>query len=116
MKPSPGPIPRYWQRDGGDWPNREASRFVRAAGLLWHVQVMGQGPVLLLLHGTGAATHSWRAMLPLLARHFTVVAPDLPGHGFTDAPATARLSLPGMTWREDESAIEALLRMRFAGG
>ncbi len=78
------------------WPNRAASRTVRAAGLDWHVQVMGTGPVLLLAHGTGAATHSWRALLPLLARHFTVVAPDLPGHGFTQAPAAARLSLPGM--------------------
>ena len=87
---------RGWARDGRDWPNREASRFVRAAGLMWHVQVMGAGPVLLLAHGTGAATHSWRALAPLLARHFTVVAPDLPGHGFTEAPATARLSLPGM--------------------
>ncbi len=87
---------RGWARDGRDWPNREASRFVRAAGLMWHVQMMGSGPVLLLAHGTGAATHSWRALMPLLARHFTVVAPDLPGHGFTESPATARLSLPGM--------------------
>ena len=80
----------------GDWPNRQFSRFVRAGGLEWHVQVAGQGPVLLLLHGTGAATHSWRGLLPLLAQRFTVVAPDLPGHGFTDAPAADRLSLPGM--------------------
>lgn len=87
---------RGWARDGRDWPNREASRFVRAAGLMWHVQVVGSGPVLLLAHGTGAATHSWRTLAPLLARHFTVVAPDLPGHGFTESPATARLSLPGM--------------------
>ncbi|HEY0205494.1 MAG TPA: alpha/beta fold hydrolase BchO [Acetobacteraceae bacterium] len=83
-------------RPGADWPNRAASRTVRAAGLEWHVQVAGSGPVLLLVHGTGAATHSWRGMLPLLAQHFTVVAPDLPGHGFTQAPAAARLSLPGM--------------------
>ena len=87
---------RGWQREGRDWPNREASRFVRAAGLMWHVQIMGAGPVLLLAHGTGAATHSWRALAPLLAQHFTIVAPDLPGHGFTEAPGTARLSLPGM--------------------
>ena len=79
-----------------DWPNREASRFVRAGGLEWHVQIAGDGPVLLLLHGTGAATHSWRGLLPLLAQHFTIVAPDLPGHGYTDAPAANRLSLPGM--------------------
>ena len=86
------------------WPNREASRFVRAGGLQWHVQVAGSGPVLLMLHGTGAATHSWRGLLPLLARAFTVIAPDLPGHGFTEAPALARLSLPGMA-----RAVQTLL-------
>jgi magnesium chelatase accessory protein len=85
-----------WERDGHDWPNREASRFVRTAGLHWHVQVMGSGPVVLLLHGTGASTHSWRKLAPILATSFTVVAPDLPGHGFTDTPPGFRLSLPGM--------------------
>jgi magnesium chelatase accessory protein len=85
-----------WEREGRDWPNREASRFVKAAGLRWHVQQAGSGPVLFLVHGTGAATHSWRDLLPLLARDFTVIAPDLPGHGFTDMPAPAQLSLPGM--------------------
>lgn len=92
-----------WDRDGRDWPNRASSRFVDAAGLRWHVQEMGQGPVILLVHGTGAATHSWRQLAPLLARHFTVVAPDLPGHGFTDTPATPRLSLDAMA--EDLSAL-----------
>jgi magnesium chelatase accessory protein len=72
-----------WEREGRDWPNRIHSRFVHQGGMRWHVQVAGKGPVLLLLHGTGAATHSWRALLPLLATSFTVVAPDLPGHGFT---------------------------------
>jgi len=85
-----------WEHDGVDWPNRPASRFVDAAGFRWHVQVMGEGPVALLAHGTGASTHSWRALAPLLSRRFTVVAPDLPGHGFTQSPAPSRLSLPGM--------------------
>jgi magnesium chelatase accessory protein len=85
-----------WSRDGGDWPNREASAFVEAAGIRWHVQRMGEGPPLLLLHGTGAATHSWRGMMPILARQFAVIAPDLPGHGFTGSPPAHRLSLPGM--------------------
>ena len=57
---------------------------------------MGEGPPLLLIHGTGAATHSWRGLLPLLAQHFSVIAPDLPGHGFTQSPPPHRLSLPGM--------------------
>ncbi len=85
-----------WARDGRDWPHRAASRFVQAGGLSWHVQEMGQGPTLLLLHGTGASTHSWRDLLPLLARDFHVIAPDLPGHGFTEAPERDRLSLPAM--------------------
>ena len=72
-----------WATDGKDWPNRETSRFVRAGGYEWHVQQMGSGPLCLLIHGTGAATHSWRDVMPLLAKHYTVVAVDLPGHGFT---------------------------------
>lgn len=86
-----------WERDGLDWPLRETSRFVQAGGLRWHVQQLGQGPVLLLLHGTGASTHSWRDFAPLMARHFMVVAPDLPGHAFTDTPPAAQMSLPGMS-------------------
>lgn len=85
-----------WEREGRDWPNRAFSHFVSAGGVRWHVQRMGQGPVLLLIHGTGAATHSWRDLAPLLAEHFRVVAPDLPGHGFTQTPGPSGLSLPGM--------------------
>jgi magnesium chelatase accessory protein len=94
-----------WTRDGADWPNRHASRFVTAGGLTWHVQRFGSGPVALLVHGTGASTHSWRDFAPLLAQHFTVVAFDLPGHAFTSAPASSKgYSLPGMT-----DALAALL-------
>lgn len=85
-----------WSRDGTDWPHRDASEFVEAAGIRWHVQRMGRGPSILLIHGTGAANHSWRGLAPLLAQHFTVIAPDLPGHGFTGAPPSRRLSLPAM--------------------
>jgi magnesium chelatase accessory protein len=85
-----------WTKQGADWPNRAHSQFIAAAGITWHVQAMGEGPVLLLLHGTGAATHSWAGLMPLLAKHFTVVAMDLPGHGFTGTPRGSGLSLPGM--------------------
>jgi magnesium chelatase accessory protein len=94
-----------FQTDGADWPNREASRFVKAAGMRWHVQVMGQGPALLLLHGTGSSTHSWRDVMPLLATRYTVIAPDLPGHAFTNPAPGGSLSLPGMS-----GAIAMLLR------
>lgn len=85
-----------WEREGRHWPNRDSSRFVRASGLRWHVQRMGRGPAVVLLHGTGASTHSWRALAPLLAPHLTVVALDLPGHGFTQALPAHRRTLPGM--------------------
>lgn len=85
-----------WTVHCGSWPNAAASSFVQAAGLDWHVQRLGSGPPLLLLHGTGSSTHSWRGLLPLLAQEFSVIAPDLPGHAFTSAPAAAAMSLPGM--------------------
>ena len=86
-----------WSRDGASWPHHDASRFVTSASLRWHVQEMGAGPIVLLIHGTGAATHSWRGLMPLLARDHRVIAIDLPGHGFTQAPAPQRLSLMGMS-------------------
>jgi magnesium chelatase accessory protein len=93
------------ESDGDDWPLREHSRMVKADGLDWHVQVMGEGPVLLLLHGTGASTHSWRDLMPDLAQAFTVIAPDLPGHGFSGAPMGYKLTLNGMA-----RGVSALMR------
>ena len=83
-----------WEMRG--WPHRAHSRFVERGGIVWHVQTMGEGPVVLLVHGTGASTHSFRAMMPLLAAHHTVVAMDLPGQGFSRAPRTFEPSLPAM--------------------
>lgn len=85
-------------RDGGEWPNRELSTEVRAEGLRWHVQIAGasDAPALFLIHGTGASTHSWADLIHPLAAHFRVVAADAPGHGFTSAPPSYRLSLGGM--------------------
>jgi magnesium chelatase accessory protein len=86
---------RQWERRAKDWPHRAASRFVSAGGIEWHVQTMGTGPWALLLHGTGASTHSFRDLAPALARDFSVLAVDLPGHGFTGTPASHLMSLPG---------------------
>jgi magnesium chelatase accessory protein len=90
--------------DCADWPHRQASRFVSAGNIRWHLQQFGSGPVLLLLHGTGASVHSWRDLAPLLAERFTVIAVDLPGHGRSSAPAFAGFSLPAMA-----AALAALL-------
>lgn len=95
------------------WPHRSNSRFVRAAGLHWHIQqfdaAISDAPTALLIHGTGASTHSWRGLSPLLAQQFNVLAIDLPGHAFTDMPvagaSSQQLSLPGMA-----EALGALLK------
>lgn len=96
-----------WSVDGRDWPHRAHSRFVADGRLRWHVQTFGpeDAPVVLLLHGTGAATHSWRGLAPLLAAQYRVVAVDLPGHGFTTGRPIGGLSMPAMA-----RAIAALLR------
>lgn len=85
-----------WLTDGENWPNRNVSRFVNHAGTRWHLQQMGEGPDVLLLHGTGATTHSYADMLPLLAQHARVTALDLPGHGFTTALGHSRPTREGV--------------------
>jgi pimeloyl-ACP methyl ester carboxylesterase len=56
--------------------------FYREAGSPEH-------PTLLLLHGFPSSSHMFRDLIPLLADRFHVVAPDLPGFGFSDAPERA---------------------------
>jgi magnesium chelatase accessory protein len=79
-----------------DWPNRAASRFMESAGCRWHVQRMGQGPGLLLVHGTAASTHTWRDLMPLLAQSRDVLAVDLPGHGFSGRLPGGSMALPSL--------------------
>ena len=78
----------------GYWPMRHMSRLIRSGGLDWHVQVGGQGPTVLLLHGTGASAHSWSQVVSAFRQQVTVIVPDLPGHGFTEGAAMRDLSLP----------------------
>jgi pimeloyl-ACP methyl ester carboxylesterase len=47
---------------------------------------MGEGPALLLLHGLGCDHTTWSPIIHDLARHFTVIAPDLLGHGVSAKP------------------------------
>ncbi len=54
----------------------------------------GSGPVLLLIHGVAGTYENWRAVMEPLARHRTVIAPDLPGHG-ASAPGGGDYSLGG---------------------
>lgn len=123
-----------WNTDGRDWPNRSNSHFISAAGLSWHIQLFGfdEGtdtdivtaaksaaaltapkklitaeprPLILLLHGTGSSSHSWRDVAPLLAERYRVLSLDLPGHAFTSMPPAREQSMRGMAYK-----VEGLLQ------
>jgi magnesium chelatase accessory protein len=80
-----------------DWPNRHLSRLVTVAPHRWHLQSDGAGPLLLLLHGAGASSHSWRHLIaPLVAAGYAVLVPDLPGQGFTRLGDRMRAGLDPM--------------------
>jgi len=83
------------------WPHPEWSIFPLVEGLQWHVQMLGDPslPPLLLLHGTGSASHSWQGLASLLQSRYSLIIPDLPGHGRTGDPGDAGLSLNGMSRR-----------------
>src|SRR3954454_9561958 len=46
----------------------------------------GSGPVLLLLHGIANSSETWEPVAEALAEHFTIIAPDLLGHGHSATP------------------------------
>nr|WP_229841698.1 alpha/beta hydrolase [Streptomyces brasiliensis] len=55
-------------------------------GHRWAFRMAGQGPAVLLIHGIGDSSDTWADLIPELARHHTVIAPDLLGHGLSDKP------------------------------
>lgn len=88
-----------------DWPDRRYSEQLPAGDIDWHLQRRGSGPVILMLHGTGASSHSWIPLARRLEGRFTILAPDLPGQGFTQLARPDSSSLPGMA-----RAVAGLLR------
>jgi magnesium chelatase accessory protein len=91
------------ERDLPTWPLHALSRTMRVRPHDWHVQQTGKGPLLVLLHGAGGSTHSFRDLIPLLADTHRVVAIDLPGQGFSRMGTKARCSLRHMA--EDIAAL-----------
>ena len=47
---------------------------------------VGRGPAVLLIHGITSSSRTWRTVMPALAEHYTVIAPDLLGHGRSAKP------------------------------
>ena len=64
-------------------------KFASVNGIRMHYVTAGQGPVILLLHGTPKTNYYWCDVMPLLTKDFTVVAPDLRGFGYTDKPGAS---------------------------
>lgn len=104
-----------WRHCSKAWPNSEASQFWSVDGFSWHVQRLGAGPQVLLLHGSGSSTHSWRKLVDALKADFEIIAVDLPGHGFSQSPANFKPSLPnvaralGRLLAQMESQPEAII-------
>jgi magnesium chelatase accessory protein len=106
-----------WDTDGRHWPLRQLSSFIETPRLRWHVQCAQhpnpQAQRILLLHGTGASTHTWRHLTPILSSQYTVIAVDFPVHGFTampqDSDIAALFSIAGMAG----GVAELLAQMQF---
>jgi pimeloyl-ACP methyl ester carboxylesterase len=61
-------------------------RTVRIHGHDVSYRMSGQGPTVVLIHGIAGSSTTWRAVMPALAEHYTVIAPDLLGHGQSAKP------------------------------
>ena len=59
---------------------------MRIHDISYHVEVSGSGDPLLLLHGFTGSSQNWKPLVSALQGEFQVIAPDLLGHGRTDAP------------------------------
>ena len=63
------------------------SRYITVEGIQIHYLMKGKGRPLLLLHGLGASSITWRDNIGSLSENFQVYALDLPGHGDSDKPS-----------------------------
>ncbi len=55
-------------------------------GLAPNVELAGEGPLVVLLHGFTGAAAGWAPIVELLAPEFTTIAIDIVGHGASDSP------------------------------
>ena len=85
-------------------------------GLKTYVRRGGQGKPLILLHGLGASSYSWRYTVPELSKHYEVFAPELPGFGRADKPHDFDYSIHGIhSWILKFMDHYGLKSARFAG-
>lgn len=76
--------------------NPEIGRSITANGIRTNYHDLGEGPPVLLIHGSGpgvTAYANWRLTMPALARRFRVIAPDMVGFGETERPPGYRYDM-----------------------
>ncbi len=82
------------------------SRFVEVNGVTLHYKTQGEGePAMVLLHGFGASTYSWHAVMEPLAEARRVVAFDRPAFGLTERPLPNRDTWPGYNPYEIDAQV-----------
>jgi pimeloyl-ACP methyl ester carboxylesterase len=84
--------------------NDPVSRTAEIEGVKLHYLTAGSGTPLILLHGYAETSRMWQPIIPALAERFTVIAPDLPGIGDSDIPAS------GLDMKSAAILIHALAR------
>ena len=80
------------------------SRTWSVEGAELHYLTGGQGPAVILMHGYAETSRMWRPVIPVLAKHFRVIAADLPGIGDSGIPAD------GLDMKSAATRIHALAR------
>jgi pimeloyl-ACP methyl ester carboxylesterase len=89
-------------------PQGFSSAYQTIDGVKLHYVKGGSGPLVYLVHGFGQTWYEWHQLMPLLAKHFTVVAPDLPGLGQSAVPKSYRAT--------DVAPVLYKLAQQFSGG
>jgi 2-succinyl-6-hydroxy-2,4-cyclohexadiene-1-carboxylate synthase len=80
-------------------------------GVRYQLEIQGDGPPLVLLHGFTGSTRSWSALVPIFARSHRAIAIDLLGHGLSDSPSDPRRYAIG---RAVEDLLEIFDRLDLA--
>src|SRR5437016_4279363 len=81
-----------------------AVRTANIDGLNLRYLAAGHGPTIVLLHGYAETSRMWKPLVPRLAEHFSVIAPDLPGIGGSDVPKD------GLDMKRAATRIHALVK------
>ena len=87
--------------------NPEIGQFIETCGYRTNYHDIGQGPVIMMLHGSGAGVSgwaNWRGIMPALSEDFRVIVPDLVGFGYTETPPDFEFDFMG-SWTHQILAI-----------